>query len=59
MLPIIECDELLALDSQKSASEDAFILEVSLERFVLAEVLVDLDCAIISFDCIDVLVQID
>ena len=59
MLPIIKGDEFFALDGQESASEDALILEVSLERFVLAEVLVDLNCAIISFDCIDVLVQID
>lgn len=59
MLPIIKGDEFFALDGQKSASEDAFILEVSLERFVLAKVLIDLDCAIVSFDCIYVLVQID
>lgn len=47
-LPVIEGNELFALDAQESSSVDSFDLEASVEYFVFLQVLVDLDVVVIA-----------
>ncbi len=55
LLPIIESDEIFALDSQESTSVDSLILEISFECLVFAEILENLYSAIIILDSVNVL----
>ncbi len=60
LVPVVEGDEVLGLDGEESASEDALVGVVCLECLVLLEVLEYLHCAsIVVLDSIHVLVHID
>jgi hypothetical protein len=55
LFPIVKGNKVLALNTKEAASENTFILEVSLEGFVLSKIFEDLNRSIITLNSIGIL----
>jgi len=55
LIPVIEGNEIFALDTKKSAPENTFIGEVCLESAILCKVLEYYNSAVVTLYCIGIL----